>query len=189
MFKRTVKYLLFAPLLQYPALALANSDSDTVRQLSQQVEQLSREVDSLKKSVELLNSIRPSVTRLMPEIAERFHVMHYAGEADDWALAAHELMGIQELIGIIEKIDPVKGAMANGFLSNNFAELNAAIEHGSRKDFSAALESTVESCNGCHVAVGSPSMQVVLDAHDSLSLRHSHDLSASEPPDDHTHKH
>ncbi len=189
MSRRAVKLLLFALLLEYPAVVPANGDSDAVRQLSQRVEQLSREVDELKKTVELLNSIRPTVTRLMPEIAERFHVMHYAGEADDWALASHELMGIQELIGIIEKVDPVKGAMANGFMANNFAKLNAAIEHGNRKDFYAALESTVESCNSCHVAVGSPSMQVVLDAHDSLSLRHSHDLSASEPPDDHTHAH
>lgn len=98
-------------------------------------------------------------------------------------------MGIQQLIGIIEKVDSVKGAKANEFMANNFAKLNAAVEHGSRKDFNVALEATVESCNACHVAEGSPSMQVMLDAHDSLSLRHSHDLSEPEPPDNHTHAH
>lgn len=189
MFKRAIRYLLFVLLLEYPVLALADEDSDTVRQLSQQVEQLSREVEDLKEAVELLNSIRPTVTRLMPEMAERFHVMHYAGEEGDWALASHELMGIQQLVGIIEKIDPAKGAMANGFLAEDFNKLNAAIEHADRKRFNTALEAMVESCNGCHVAAGSSSMTVVLDARDSLSLRHSHNLSASEKPDDHTHMH
>ena len=38
---------------------------------------------------------------LMPNFAERLHVMHYAGEAEDWAVASHELLGLRHLVGII----------------------------------------------------------------------------------------
>lgn len=79
--------------------------------------------------------------------------------------------------------------MANGFLLDGFNQLGAAIEHESKESFDKALNATVANCNSCHVAVGSPSMKVVLDITDSLSLRHSHALEKSKKPGDHMHTH
>jgi hypothetical protein len=115
--------------------------------------------------------------------------MHYAGDAEDWAVASHELQTIKGLVDRLQAIDPEKGAMANGFLQANFNRLEAAIEHENDESFDEALEATVDSCNSCHVAVGSPSMKVTLDATDSLSMRHSHDLEKSKKPGDHKHTH
>jgi hypothetical protein len=125
----------------------------------------------------------------MPEFSERFHVMHYAGEAEDWAVASHELHGLKRLIEIMKQVDPEKGTMVNGFLLGNINSIGAAIEHKNIKSFQKSLEETVENCNSCHVAIGSPSMNVVLDARDALSMRHSHDLSKSDKPGKHTHMH
>ena len=168
---------------------LAGTDSDELQALAKQVAALNDEVAQLKKSIELLQAIQPDITSIMPDFAERFHVMHYAGEAEDWAVASHELLGMQRLVGIMTRVDPEKAAMVNGFLLENFKDLDAAIEHENQKAFRQTLAKTVDNCNGCHVAVGSPSMKITLNVHDSLSMRHSHDLKKSEKPGDHTHLH
>lgn len=172
-----------------PVTASADEDSARIGELSRQLEALSEEVAHLRATVELLDAIRPTTTTLMPSVAERFHVMHHAGEAEDWALAAHELLGIEHLLEIIERVDPQKRALASGFLEPQLEHLDAAIDHGNREAFVKAIEQTVESCNACHVAVGSPSMVVALDVADGLSLRHSHRLVPSDKPGEHTHKH
>jgi len=172
-----------------PSSSIAGADSDRLDQLTRQVETLSGEVEQLRSSVDLLNSLRPTTSMLMPSIAERFHVMHYAGDAGDWALAGHELLGIEHLLDVVQRVDPENGALAEKFLSPQLERLDAAIDHGNGKAFTSVIEQTVQSCNGCHVAAGSPSMVVVLDAADSLSLRHPHLLRPSEKPGEHTHKH
>jgi len=186
------RYLLLITIALCPLIPVtANADENTARvaELSRQVDALSEEVAHLQAEVELLDAIRPTTTMIMPEIAERFHVMHYAGEAEDWALASHELLGIEHMLEIIERVDPQKGSLANQFLEPQLERLDAAIDHGNRVNFISAIEQTVASCNACHVAVGSPAMVVSLDVADGLSLRHSHRLAHSEKPGEHTHKH
>lgn len=169
--------------------AVADEDSVRLGELTRQVDRLSAEVAQLRETVDLLNAIRPTTTMLMPSIAERFHVMHYAGDAEDWALAAHELLGIRHLLDVIGQVEPENGALAEGFLSPHMNRLDAAIEHGDRDAFASAISQTVESCNACHAAAGSPSMVVTLDPASSLSLRHSHKLMQSEKPGEHKHEH
>ena len=166
---------------------MAATDSKEVQALIKQVTILNDEVARLSKEVELLQAIQPTITSLMPEFAERFHVMHYAGEAEDWAVASHELFGLKRLIEIMKQVDPEKGSMAYGFLLKNFNDLDANIEHKNLESFQNSLIETTKNCNTCHAAVGSPWMKVVLDARESLSMRHSHDLNKSVKPGEHTH--
>ena len=167
----------------------ADGDDARVGELSRKVDALTAEVAQLRASVELLNAIRPTTTTLMPSLAERFHVMHYAGDAEDWALAAHELLGIEHLLEMIQRVDPQSGSLAEGFLSPQLERLDASIDHGNREQFLEVIDQTVESCNACHVAVGSPAMVVSLDVAEDLSLRHPHQLAPSTKPGEHTHKH
>ncbi len=118
-----------------------------------------------------------------------FHVMHYAGEAEDWAIATHELFELKRLIEVMQRVDPEKGAMVNGFLLGNFNKLDAAIEHENVESFDKALVETVENCNTCHAAAGSPFMKVSLDVRDGLSMRHPHDLNKSTKSGKRTHMH
>ena len=189
MYKCLILFLILLTLGLNPSFALASAHSADVQALSSQVESLKQEVNRLSKAIESLMALRPTVTMLMPDISERFHVMHYAGHAQDWALASHELQVLKQLVGKLQYIDPEKGAMADGFLLGNFNQLEIAIEHENIEAFNASLEATVTSCNSCHVAVGSPSMKVVLNASDGLSLRHSHALEESKKPGDHMHTH
>ena len=125
----------------------------------------------------------------MPNFSERLHVMHYAGEAGDWAVASHELMGLEHLVSVMQQVDPAIGAMASGFLDENFKQLDSAIEHENMESFKQSLKATIKSCNSCHVAAGSPSMNISLNANDSLSMRHSHNFGKSKKPGNQMHTH
>ena len=170
-----------------PGIVSADEDSKRIQELASQVAALKAEVTELTKVVESLKFTRPTITMLMPDFAERFHVMHYAGEAEDWAVAAHELQGLRHLVEVMQQVDPEKGSMVNGFLDANFNQLDAAIEHDNVESFTKAMDETLGSCNSCHVAAGSPSMKITLDARNSLSMRHSHDLGKSKMPGEHMH--
>ncbi len=117
------------------ALGLANpvsadTDSKETRALVKEVSALRAEVAELQKSVASLQRLRPTLTTLMPDFAERFHVMHYTGEAGDWAVAGHELLELKGLIDVAKQVDPEKGAMMDGFMNVGFRRINAAIEPG-----------------------------------------------------------
>ena len=181
--------LLSSVIIGSSGATMAGVDSIEVQVLTTKVAALNDEVERLKKAVEALQAIQPTITSLMPDFAERFHVMHFAGEAEDWAVASHELLELRRLIEVMKRVDPEKGTMVDGFLLGNFSKLDAAIEHENVESFNKELVETVESCNSCHDAAGSPFMKVSLDVRDGLSMRHPHDLSKSAKPGKHTHMH
>jgi len=186
---RSILLVLTVLTLYLPGAAVADAQSERIAALTRQVDSLNKKVAKLEKTVELLNAIRPTVTTLMPDVAERFHVMHYAGDAEDWALASHEMHGIEHLLGVIKDVDPEKGAMARGFLAADLEHVDAAIDSGNRDAFDKAITHMVGDCNACHTAVGSPFMQVTLNPPDTLSLRHSHKLMHSKLSAEHEHEH
>lgn len=147
------------------------------------------ELEALRKRVAELEALKPTLTTIMPDFAERFHVMHYAGDAGDWAVAQHELAEMQRMVRVAGVIDAEKGALMKGFLTKNFNELAAAIEHGNRESFDKALAQTVANCNACHAAAGSAFIRVSLDVAESLTLRHPHAFVRERVRGEHMHKH
>ena len=164
-------------------------ESQQIQVLKKEISLLKAEVEALWKSVALLQALKPTLTALMPDFAERFHVMHRAGDAGDWAVAAHEVLEMQRLLSVAKQIDTKKGALVEGFMSGNLRGLSEAIEHGNPESFYKAMNDTVKNCNACHVAVGSPFIRVTLDVDEGLSMRHPHALGESKAPAKHTHKH
>ena len=159
-----------------------------IQALTKEISLLKAEVQALRKAVASLQALKPTLTTLMPDFAERFHVMQRAGDVGDWAVAAHEALEMQRLVGVAQQIDTKKGALAEGFMSGNLRTLNKAIEHGKLESFYKAMNDKVKNCNACHVAVGSPFIKVTLDVDESLSMRHPHALGKSKAPAKHTHK-
>ncbi len=187
-FKSCTLLLALAVLVPFSP-AIADSHSKEIQALTKEVRALRAEVAKLQKSVASLQVIRPTLTTLMPDFAERFHVMHYAGEASDWAVATHEFLEMQRMLEVVNAIDPEKGALMKGFMTGSFNKINAAIEHEDPKSFSKALTETVKNCNACHAAVGSGFIVVTLDVDESLSMRHPHQLTRSKMMGQHMHKH
>ena len=116
----------------------------------------------------------------MPDFAERFHVMHRAVESDDWAVAGHEL---EEMKGMIESsttIDTDKGNLLKAMMGPVIEEMESAIAHSKKEKMTSLLAKTVQTCNSCHVATGSPFINVTLDATGTLSMRHPHEFRERE---------
>jgi len=70
----------------------------------------------LQIRVEALEAVKPTFTSLMPNFSERFHVMHRAGEAGDWAVAGHELAEMKRLTALSSYIDAKNGALMQGMM-------------------------------------------------------------------------
>ena len=105
--------------------------------------------------------------------------MHLAGEAGDWQVANHELQEMKRMVGLAETIDPEKGKLFVTFMNGNLAGIQGAIEHGNEEKFVASVNRTVQSCNACHTAAGSPFIEVALDVPTMLTMRHPHALKSS----------
>jgi hypothetical protein len=134
------------------------------------------EVERLRKEVAMLNAIKPTFTNFMPNFSERFHVMHYAGDAGDWAVANHEAMELDRLMGVAQVIDPQKGLLMKSFIGEDLEHLDDAIGHGDKAAFDKTLNETVAHCNACHAAVGSAFIKVSLNVTPNMTIRHPHIL-------------
>jgi hypothetical protein len=147
---------------------------------------LAKEIKALRERLAALEALKPTFTNFMPDFAERFHVMHRAGDAGDWAVAAHEAEEMERLTRASRYIDPKLGAVMQGFMDGNLRNLSAAIKMANAGSFQAALKDTVASCNGCHQASGS-TIAVSLNVDESLSMRHPHVLSKTTVPKNQMH--
>lgn len=156
----------------------ADTTADVVR--------LMERIDALEQRIATLESTR-TFASFMPDLAERFHVMHRAGEAGDWAVASHELQEMKRLSQQSTSIDSDRGKLLLGMMWPSYESLESAIEHGNGKKFAKALEGTVVACNSCHVATGSEFVQVTLNASDGLGMRHPHRLMMRDAPAGHHH--
>ena len=158
---------------------LADGDGAKTEALEHQIEMLEARIAALEERV--------TFTSFMPDLAERFHVMHRAGEAGDWAVASHELEEMKRLARLSTSIDSATGNLMQEMMKPNFEALETAIEHGNQKKFEKALSQTTDTCNACHAATGSAFVQVTLDARDSTSLRHPHKFMEQKVSGGHTH--
>ena len=176
-----------AALLALISVQQARSEPPVDSDVATRLAELRAVVGGMQERIATLESLVPSFAGFMPAFSERFHVMHAAGDAGDWAVADHELLEMQRLLRVSKILDPEKGRLMKAFLATNFKELKAAVQHGSQGLFRKALEATVKNCNACHAATGSPFIKVALDVPEGLSMRHPHLFASSKPLTGHAH--
>ena len=150
------------------------------------VDDLKEAIRALRERVAALEALKPSFTGFMPNFSERFHVMHRAGDAGDWAVAAHEVDEMTRLVGVAKHIDPKAGPLMEGFMTGHLRSLRETIEHGDQRAFDKALRAATTSCNACHQATGS-AITVTLDVAENLNMRHPHALGKSKVSKEHMH--
>ncbi len=149
-------------------------------------EALERQIEALQTRIAALES-QQTFTSFMPDFSERFHVMHRAGEAGDWAVASHELEEMKRLTNLSTNIDANNGELMQQMMKLSFEALENAIGHGNQEKFQQTLVQTIETCNACHTATDSDFIQVTLDARESLSMRHPHSFMARKMLSGHSH--
>jgi len=179
---KKISLILSAGAMIAATLTLAKADSDEM-----DIQSMQQTIQALQERMKVLEAIKPTFTGFMPDVAERFHVLHRAGEAGDWAVAGHELSELKRLIALSVNIDADNGLLMQGMMKSSIESLEKAVAEGDNEKLGIAMEQTVNSCNACHTATGSPFVQVVLNAKRSISMRHPHAFSKSEAAAEHAH--
>ncbi len=162
-----------------------DSMSADLEDANKKLEETNSKLEEMEKK---LNIVMPSFAEIMPDYAERFHVMHFSGDAMDWSVAQHEILSMKDVRKKGEAIDPVKGAIMKAFEEAYLDPVEEAIESQDHDKFMELLEKVPEGCNNCHVAVGSPFVKIGLKVPTTLSLRHPHILEKSELAEGHAHE-
>ena len=118
---------------------------------------LKKEIAELKKSV-----YHPELGEQMLTLQIRHARLWFAGDAQNWTLAAFELQEIKEAFDAVVEQNPEHAIFQPQRLADilpamtktPIAALRDAIDHGSRKEFETAYDGLSAACTGCHKAAG-----------------------------------
>ncbi len=126
-----------SPLVQQPAPSPVVSPAATATPLS----------------LETLSQIQPGLSTYMMEAAQRFGVMWFAAQQNNWDLAAFEA---REAEGVLQhgavRSNQSRQLGISGYNKAFLEPLIQAAQTGDRGPFEAAYNSAVQGCNACHAS-------------------------------------
>jgi hypothetical protein len=118
---------------------------------------LKKELAELKKS-----AYRPELGEQMLGIQIRHARLWYAGQAQNWTLAAFELQELKEAFDAVVEQNPDHAIFQPQRLADVLPEvtkvpiraLRDAIDHSSKAEFEHAYDGLSAACTGCHHVAG-----------------------------------
>jgi len=118
---------------------------------------LKREIAELKK-----NAYRPELGEQMLGLQIRHARLWFAGEAQNWLLAAFEVQELKEAFDAVVENNPEHATfqpqrladILPAFTSAPVKALRDAIDHGNKAEFEKAYDGLSAACGGCHRAAG-----------------------------------
>ncbi len=101
---------------------------------------------------------KPGMGDLMSTLQLRHAKLWYAGQAENWALAAFELHEIEETFERVERWHPDEDGMAvapalKGYMRAAHDALETSVTNKEAPAFEAAFDRFTEGCNACHQAM------------------------------------
>jgi len=148
------KYLwIIAGLALFASASAAPPENDT----SAEIAALKKEIAELKKS-----AYHPELGEQMLTLQIRHARLWFAGEAQNWTLAAFELQEIKEAFEAVVEQNPEHAIFQPQRLADILpamtkapvAALRDAIDHGSKAEFEKAYDGLSTACTGCHRTAG-----------------------------------
>jgi len=148
------KYLwIVAGLALFASASAAPPKNDT----SAEIAALKKEIAELKKS-----AYHPELGEQMLTLQIRHARLWFAGEAQNWTLAAFELQEIKEAFEAVVEQNPEHAIFQPQRLADILpamtkaavAALRDAIDHGSKAEFEKAYDGLSTACTGCHRTAG-----------------------------------
>ena len=118
---------------------------------------LKREIAELKKG-----AYHPELGEQMLGLQIRHARLWYAGQAQNWLLAAFELQEVKEAFDAVVEQNPEHATFQPQRLADILpamtkapvAALRDAIDHGSKAEFEKAYDGLSAACSGCHKVAG-----------------------------------
>ena len=144
-----VSVLLLAGVVRAAAPVPSNADA--------QIAALQKEIAELKRS-----AYHPELGEQMLAIQIRHARLWFAGNAQNWTLAAFELQEIKEAFDAVVEQNPEHAIFQPQRLADILpamtkapvATLRDAIDHGNKKEFEQAYDGLSAACTSCHKAAG-----------------------------------
>lgn len=139
------------------AFAAASTAQTAPDNAQAEIAALKKELAELKK-----DAYHPELGEQMLGIQIRHARLWFAGEAQNWMLAAFELQEIKEAFDAVVEQNPehaifqpqrladILPAMTKGPVTT----LRDAIDHGNKAEFEKAYDGLSAACTGCHKAAG-----------------------------------
>ena|SRR5579871_2199000 len=104
-------------------------------------------------SLQTLSQIQPGLSTYMMETAQRFGVMWFAAQQNNWDLAAFEA---REAEGVLQKgavrSNQSRQQGISAYNTNFLEPLIQAAQSGNQTSFQAAYTSAIQGCNSCHAS-------------------------------------
>lgn len=125
--------------------APASGNNADTQALQKKVGDLEAFADTQKKS------INPGLGTIMIEYSQRMAKLWFAGEAQNWDLAAYNLDEMKEIQEVGEIDRPKRADALKAFESNFLDPLDKAIGAKDKAAFEVAYKKAVDGCNSCHV--------------------------------------
>ena len=139
------------------ALFASASAAPPKNDASAEIAALKKEIAELKKS-----AYHPELGEQMLTLQIRHARLWFAGEAQNWTLAAFELQEIKEALDAVVEQNPEHAIFQPQRLADILpamtkapvAALRDAIDHGSMAEFEKAYDGLSTACTGCHRTAG-----------------------------------
>jgi hypothetical protein len=152
--KRSFSVILLLTVIVSPSIFGAEK---TVADSTAEIAALKKEIAELKKS-----AYHPELGEQMLGIQIRHARLWFAGEAQNWNLAAFELQELKEAFDAVVEQNPehaifqpqrladILPAMTKGPIT----ALRDSIDHSSKTEFEKAFDALSAGCTGCHHVAG-----------------------------------
>ncbi|MGZ5617224.1 MAG: hypothetical protein ACXWFW_07670 [Usitatibacter sp.] len=121
---------------------------------------IAADADSQKQIDEIKGAL-PKFAIPMREVGDRFQNMFFAAKDGNWALAAYMSKYMNGAMNPAKVTKPAEYKTWQGFYEGAFDPVNKAIQAKDLKAFEASYKAVIESCNGCHAAMGYGFIKVV----------------------------
>jgi hypothetical protein len=102
-----------------------------------------------------IEGLRPGLHAMMTELQFRHANLWFAGDAENWPLAAHQVHELEELLESTAEYHPeYKGVRVGELLTamtdTSVAALDAAVNARDAAAYRTAFDDLTERCNACH---------------------------------------
>lgn len=121
---------------------------------------MAADADSQKQIDEIKGAL-PKFAIPMREVGDRFQNMYFAAKDGNWALAAYMSKYMNGAMNPAKVTKPAEYQTWQGFYEGAFAPVNKAIQAKDLKGFETTYMAVIDSCNGCHAAMGYGFIKVV----------------------------
>jgi hypothetical protein len=104
-------------------------------------------------SLQTLTQIQPGLSTYMMETAQRFGIMWFAAQQQNWDLAVFEAREAEQVLqhGAVRS-NQARQLGINGYNTAFLEPLIAAAQSGDQTQFEAAYTRAINGCNACHAS-------------------------------------